>query len=499
MAILAPKRQRLLPQRLTITKRKCNVGIALVIGFVGCVFAIHLSAMSVYQNQQPNLRQNVYPHQRVYPKQNVYPKVKYNGQSNVMSRPDFAAIAKARDAAQAMVPLVPSEQQLVVTAASKVATEAIVAPATTNQVVLVDPQAPEIDPISGLPMVKIKRQGKYNGRQSMVIKALFAADPPMSQPEQPSALGNEVQQPRDAAPPLPTKVKPEPSLTQGPKFVMSTVRNNALDHRKEKVFKQLLTPMYNIADVQKMIKLVEEQDPNNKYALCQENNCDTVNDSIRAFNPWERDLYLCGEMIEAQSSIEIIKPCHENTRVYQEEPENTGVTKMCLDPSRRQVVYPFVETIIEMHPSGQNYNVTLAKSGCREKFKAPVVKTLGSWHRTVWHHDGVVDITLEGRSSDTYQVLTGMNVKGEKLREHVYEMRDDTFRVVVIVDPRIFVTNMEPGIFSFRTSHQSIEPKRIRVIVEDPNEPTVEDGEMSHTETMLNEFISPVQFFKVVH
>lgn len=497
MAILTSPRQRLLSQKLTITKRKCNVGIGLVLGFVGCVFAIHLLAMSVYQNQQPSLRQNVYPHQRVYPKQNVYPKHQPSGLRNSIQRPDFAAIAKARDAAQAGVPLVPIEQQLVVTAAAVVATEAMV-PATAARVQAL--QGPEIDPISGLPVVKIERQGKYSGRQSRVIKALFAADPPIFQQEQPSALGHEEQQPRDSlAAPLPVEPKPEPSVIQGPKFEMTTVRNNALDHRKEKVFKKLLTPMYNIADVQKMIKLVEDQDPKNKYALCQENNCDTVNDSIRAFNPWERDLYLCGEMIEAQSSIEIIKPCHENTRVYQEEPENTGVTKMCLDPFRRQVVYPFVETIIEMHPSGQNYNVTLARSGCREKFKAPVVKTLGSWHRTVWHHDGVVDITLEGRSSDTYQVLTGMNVKAEKLREHVYEMRDDTFRVVVIVDPRIFVTNLEPGIFSFRTSHQSIEPKRIRVIVEDPNEPTVEDGEMSHTETMLSEFVSPVQFFKMLH
>lgn len=452
--------------------------------------------MSVYQNQQPSLRQNVYPHQRVYPKQNVYPKHQPNGQKNVLQRPDFAAIAKARDAAQALVPLIPLEQQVVVTVAAAVATETIVT-ATTGRVV--DLQGPEIDPISGLPVEKIERQGKYSGRQSRVIKALFAADPPMSQPEQTSALGNERQQPGDElAAPLPVQPKPEPALIHGPKFEMTTVRNNALDHRKEKVFKQLLTPMYNIADVQKMVKLVEEQDPSNKYALCQENNCDTVNDSIRAFNPWERDLYLCGEMIEAQRSIEISKPCHENTRVYQQEPENMGVTKMCLDPFRRQVVYPFVETIIETHPSGQNYNVTLARSGCREKFKAPVVKTLGSWHRTVWHHDGVVDITLEGRSSDTYQVLTGMHVKGEKLREHVYEMRDDTFRVIVIVDPRIFVTNSEPGVFSFRTSHQSIEPKRIRVIVEDPNEPTVEGDEMSHTETMLSEFISPVQFFKVL-
>ena len=319
-----------------------------------------------------------------------------------------------------------------------------------------------------------------HSRNSKVIKALFAADPPVH------------------------IAKPDP---------ISEVKHVSLDDRNEKIPQHLLTPMYNPVDVQKMIALVEEHDVVHKYTLCRENKCDTVNDMIRAFNPWEKDVYLCGELIEAQTSKEIVKPCHENTRVYQHEPVNQGVSKMCLSPVHRQIVYPFVETVIEKHTTEKNHNVMAAGPGCQEKFKPPMVKPLlgpwrrtvwhhdgvvdiTSWRRTMWHHDGVVDITLEGPSSDTYRISTGIIGRAELLRDHVYQIKGDASRTIIIVDPRLHVSTLTEGSFDIKTSHHS--PMRIRVIVEAADEATA-DGEMSHTETMLNEFLSPVQFFKALN
>ena len=163
----------------------------------------------------------------------------------------------------------------------------------------------------------------------------------------------------------------------------------------------------------------------------------------------------------------------------------------------RQIVYPFVETVIEKHATGNNHNVTAARPGCQDKFKLPMVKPLlGSYRRTVWHHDGVVDITLEGPSSDTYRISTGIIGRAEMLRDHVYQIKGDASRTIIIVDPRLHVSTLTEGSFDIKTSHHS--PMRIRVIVEAADEATA-DGEMSHTETMLNEFLSPVQFFKALN
>ena len=141
--------------------------------------------------------------------------------------------------------------------------------------------------------------------------------------------------------------------------------------------------------------------------------------------------------------------------------------------------------------------MTAARPGCQDKFKLPMVKPLlGSYRRTVWHHDGVVDITLEGPSSDTYRISTGIIGRAEMLRDHVYQIKGDASRTIIIVDPRLHVSTLTEGSFDIKTSHHS--PMRIRVIVEAADEATA-DGEMSHTETMLNEFLSPVQFFKALN
>jgi hypothetical protein len=453
------------------SKLKCRLGAFLALGAAACVFIVQLVAMSAYSSQgsQSQRRQNIYHHQRVFPLHEVkrdHPK------PLVVSR---AMRERAQERAQMLVPVT------------------IPPPSDVNQ------QGNKAE---------VTRAKKGGGpRKANVIKALFAANPPISEHETPSRQGDLAQKEAGTgspvgAPQLTTNVvavessEPKAQERHEPKPVMSEILSTRLDHRKEKVFTQLLTPMYSAEDVAKMIALVQEQDPANRYALCRVSDCDTVNDNIRAFNPWERDLFLCGELIKAQTSIEIVKPCHENTRVYKNELSGTGITKMCLDLHNQQIDYPFVETIIEKIPSGHNFTVTAGKTTCRDKFKVPLLKTLGSWQRTVWHHDGVVDITLEGRSSDTYQIEIPMHVHSTMLRDHVYAFQGNTSRVVVIVDPRISVSNPSLGVLHMQTSQTCHQPKRIRVIKESWKKHKRAD--QNHTETMLSEFMSPVQFFRVV-
>lgn len=449
------------------SKPKCRLGAFLTLGAAACVFIVQLVAMSAYSSQQQG--QNVNPHKRVFP---LHGFKREHPKPLVVSR---AMQERAQQMAQMLVPVT------------------IAPPSDVNQ------QGNNAE------ATRAKKGGGH--RKAKVIKALFAANPPIPEHQPPSrqqhpaqsegATGSLVEAPKltDIGVQAQSLEPKAPEMHES-KSLTSEILGKRLDHRKEKVFTQLLTPMYSAEDVAKMIALVQEQDPANRYALCRVSDCDTVNDIIRAFNPWEQDLYLCGELIKAQTSIEIVKPCHENTRVYVNEQLGTGITKMCLDPHNRQVDYPFVETIIEKNPSGQNYTVAAGKSTCRDKFKVPLVKTLGSWQRTVWHHDGVVDITLEGRSPDTYQIEIRMHVHSTMLRDHVYAFQGNASQVVVIVDPRISVSNPSPGVLQMQTSQISHEPKRIRVIKESWKKHKRED--QNHTETMLSEFMSPVQFFRVV-
>ena len=105
-------------------------------------------------------------------------------------------------------------------------------------------------------------------RKAKVIKAIFAANPPISEHAQreeangnlakaPELTGNGVQ-----------LFEPKSQEIHEPKPVLSELLGTRLDHRKEKVFTQLLTPMYSAEDVAKMIALVQKQDPANRYALC---------------------------------------------------------------------------------------------------------------------------------------------------------------------------------------------------------------------------------------
>ena len=101
---------------------------------------------------------------------------------------------------------------------------------------------------------------------------------------------------------------------------------------------------------------------------------------------------------------------------------------MRLDPKNRQVVHPFVETIVEKQAPGQDYFVSPGKNSCRGYNSIPVMKVMGLWRRTIWHDDGVVDITLEGKSSDTYRIQTGILGNVTTMRDNVYQLQDDQVR-----------------------------------------------------------------------
>ena len=469
------------------SKPKCKLGAFIALGAAACVCVVQLLAVFSYHHKERIQRVN--PRQRVFPLHEVR---RDHLKPPVLSQ---AMLQQAMDRAQALVPKAIPDPSAVNQQAKKAdGVRAKKAPKEIPNPVAVNQQAEKADGVRA-------KKGRGPGK-STVVKALFAAKPPISEQEPPvteQIIAPQEGQLQVEALKLDKSSELKAPEKHEPNVAISAPLNGKLDHRKEKVFRQLLTPMYGAEDVAKMIALVQEQDPDNIYTLCRVSDCDTVNDHIRAFNPWDRDLYLCGELIKAQSSIEIVKPCHENTRVYENELPGTGITKMCLEPVSRQVVYPFSETIIESNPSGHNYTVNAGKSTCRDKYRVPLVKSLGSWQRTVWHHDGVIDITLEGSSTDTYQIQIPMHVHSKMLRDHVYEFRGNTSRVVVIVDPRISVSNPSLGMLHMKTSQICRQPKRIRVIKEGWKHHKHEKELLSHSETMLSEFVSPVQFFRVAH
>lgn len=53
--------------------------------------------------------------------------------------------------------------------------------------------------------------------------------------------------------------------------------------------------------------------------------CNATFDRVRAYNPWSRNQYLCGQAIPPNRSVEIVKCCQEGPRVFPQEPSITNI------------------------------------------------------------------------------------------------------------------------------------------------------------------------------
>lgn len=174
--------------------------------------------------------------------------------------------------------------------------------------------------------------------------------------------------------------------------------------------------------------------------------------------------------------------------------------RVCLD-SDKFIVEPFVETVMTNHNKDARHEKPDGKPHCHVA-NTPRLEEVGGWERTVWYHDGVTDIVLEGKSNDIYRISTGMSVRAKMVRPNVYYMQDDVTRITFVVDRTVLVSCVTPpeGVIDFRLSHQSSEPKRIRIITEDVDKfhEAAAEAPNHYGELMVSEFEHPLQFFKII-
>jgi hypothetical protein len=73
-------------------------------------------------------------------------------------------------------------------------------------------------------------------------------------------------------------------------------------------------------------------------------------------------------------------------------------------------------------------------------------------------NDKVIDITLEGKSSDIYRMTTPLTGTVKSLRKNVYHIQDRTSRITIVGDPRLEMSVKSEGILDIRPSQKKMSP-----------------------------------------
>ena len=174
--------------------------------------------------------------------------------------------------------------------------------------------------------------------------------------------------------------------------------------------------------------------------------------------------------------------------------------KVCVD-EQGSIIYPFVETVLTFDSKVRG-NATIAGSSdrCSPVALKPMDANLGSWRRTVWFHDGVIDITLEGKSSDIYRITTPLTGTVKSSRKNVYHIQDRASRITIVGDPHLEMSVKSEGVLDIRPSQETNEPQRLRVIVEDVDtfHAGAETAQNYFGKTMVSEFEHPLLFTKAL-
>lgn len=170
--------------------------------------------------------------------------------------------------------------------------------------------------------------------------------------------------------------------------------------------------------------------------------------------------------------------------------------KVCLD-GKGAIVFPFVETVegTRLSTSG---GIADPSSQCNASATVPTATTVGPWQRTVWFHDGVIDITLDGKSTDVYRISTPLEVQIKAVQANVYQLQKGITRMTIVGDTSLQMSAHAEGVLDIRVPVTINEPQRLRVIIEDID--TLHDGADSEPnyfgKLMVEEFQHPLQFVK---
>jgi len=115
-------------------------------------------------------------------------------------------------------------------------------------------------------------------------------------------------------------------------------------------------------------------------------------------------------------------------------------------------------------------------------------------------NDKVIDITLEGKSSDIYRITTPLTGTVKSSRKNVYHIQDRASRITIVGDPHLEMSVKSEGVLDIRPSQETNEPQRLRIIVEDVDtfHAGAETAQNYFGETMVSEFEHPLLFTKAL-
>lgn len=170
--------------------------------------------------------------------------------------------------------------------------------------------------------------------------------------------------------------------------------------------------------------------------------------------------------------------------------------EVCLD-GKGAIVYPFVETVVGSRLSSPG-GIADNSTNCNASAAIPTAATVGPWQRTVWYHDGVIDITLDGKSTDVYRILAPFVAPFKVLQTNVYRLQSGVSRMTIVGNSILQMSVHAEGVLDIRVPPTCKEPQRLRVIIEDID--TFHDGanlEQNYFgKLMVEEFQHPLLFAK---
>jgi hypothetical protein len=174
--------------------------------------------------------------------------------------------------------------------------------------------------------------------------------------------------------------------------------------------------------------------------------------------------------------------------------------KVCLDQNG-SITYPFVETVLSATTGSPA--IVGSSTNCKPTSKNPTLARMGSWQRTVWFHDGVIDITLLGKSDGVYRIVTPLTAHFKILRTNVYQVQDKVSRMTIVGDPGVRMSARSKGALDIRSYQTSTSESqlRVRVIVEDVDTLHVGADTVQNYfgAYMVNEFEHPLLFLKATN
>ena len=170
--------------------------------------------------------------------------------------------------------------------------------------------------------------------------------------------------------------------------------------------------------------------------------------------------------------------------------------KVCMD-EKGLIVYPFVEAVVGASSSTPG-GIAGNSSYCNSSDSIPTAAMVGPWQRTIWFHDGVIDITLDGKSNEVYRISTPLVIQFKALQANVYQVQDGESRITIVGDSILQMSVHRDGVLDIRIPSTSNEPQRLRVIIEDIDKfhAGADSVQNYFGKSMVDEFQHPLQFVK---